>query len=88
MLLAASDPNTSEDTCEVIFAPQFQPGTILEPEGFSVPEDAAEMCFVKADKFAEMGLCTKDGFVVLDGKKIGADGKFLSVEKYKDGKVK
>lgn len=88
MLLAASDPNTNEDTCEVIFAPQFQPGTILEPEGQSVPEDAAEMCFVKADKFAEMGLCTKDGFVVLDGKKIGADGKFLSVEKYKDGKVK
>ena len=35
-----------------------------------------------------MGLCTKDGFVLLDGKKIGSDGKFLSVEKYKDGKVK
>ncbi|WP_296686883.1 hypothetical protein [Treponema sp. UBA3813] len=88
MLLAASDPNTAEDTCEVIFAPQFQPGTILEPEGYPVPEDVAEMCFVKADKFAEMGLYTKDGFVLLDGKKIGADGKFLSVEKYKDGKVK
>ncbi|MGN0717399.1 hypothetical protein [Treponema berlinense] len=87
MLLAASDPAvTDKETCEVIFAPQFEVGTILEPEGFSAPEE--ELCFVKADKFAEMGLHTKSGFVEIDGKKIGANGKFLTVEVYKDGKVK
>ncbi len=46
------------------------------------------MCFVKSEKFQEMELSTKDGFVIVDGKKIGSNGKFLSVEKYKDGKVK
>ena len=86
MLLAASDPNTAEDTCEVIFAPQFEVGTVLEPEGFFPPEE--ELCFVKPEKFEEMALHTKDGFVEVDGKKIGADGKFLTVENYKNGKVK
>ena len=86
MLLAASDPNTEADTCEVIFAPQFEVGTILEPEGFSAPEE--ELCFVKPDTFAQMELHTKDGFVEIEGKKIGHDGKFLTVENYKNGKVK
>ncbi len=86
MLLAASDPNVKDhETCEVIFAPQFDVGTILEPEGFEKPEE--ELCFVKPDKFFEMPLYTKDGFVELDGKKIGADGKFLTVEIYKNGEV-
>ena len=87
MLLAASDPTvTDKDTCEVIFAPQFEVGTVLEPEGFNPPEE--ELCFVKPDTFAEMSLHAKDGFVEVDGKKIGADGKFLTVEVYKNGKVK
>ena len=86
MLLAASDPTSDKDTCEVIFAPQFEVGTVLEPEGFGVPDE--ELCYVKPEKFAEMELHTKDGFVEIDGKKIGADGKFLTVEAYKNGKVK
>ena len=45
------------------------------------------MCYVKPDTFFEMELYTKDGFVELDGKKIGSDGKFLTVEIYKNGKV-
>lgn len=86
MLLAASDPSEAHhETCEVIFAPQFEPGTVLEPEGFNPPEE--ELCYVKPDKFFEMPLYTKDGFVELDGKKIGADGKFLTVEIYKNGEV-
>ena len=87
MLLAASDPSvTDKETCEVIFAPQFEVGTVLEPEGFGVPDE--ELCYVKPEKFAEMELHTTDGFVEIDGKKIGADGKWLTVEKYKNGKVK
>lgn len=87
MLLAATDPTvTDKDTCEVIFAPQFEVGTVLEPEGFLPPEE--ELCFVKPEKFAEMSLSTKDGFVEIDGKKIGSGGKFLTVENYKNGKVK
>ncbi len=35
-----------------------------------------------------MSLHTKDGFVEVDGKKIGAGGKFLTVDVYKNGKVK
>lgn len=86
MLLAASDPNvTDKETCEVIFAPQFEVGTILEPEGFNPPEE--ELCYVKPDKFFNMPLYTKDGFVELDGKKICADGKYLTVEIYKNGSV-
>ena len=89
MLLAASDPTvTDKETCEVIFAPQFKVGTILETEGFDVPKDVAEMCFVKADKFAEMSLSTVDGFVCVDSKKLCANGKFLTTEIYKNGKVK
>ncbi len=88
MLLAASEGGADDhDTCEVIFADDFEVGTILEPEGFDVPADVAEMCFVKPEKFAEMSLCTKDGFVQIDGKKIGANGKFVSVEKYKNGAI-
>lgn len=86
MLLAASKAEESEEeTCEVIFAPQFEPGTVLEPEGFEPPEE--KLCYVKPDTFFEMELYTKDGFVELDGKKIGADGKYLTVEVYKNGKV-
>ncbi len=87
MLLAATDPAvTDKETCEVIFAPQFEVGTVLEPEGFLPPEE--ELCFVKPEKFAEMSLSTKDGFVEIDGKKIGSGGKYLTVETYKNGKVK
>ncbi len=86
MLLAASDPNVAEhETCEVLFAPQFEPGTILEPEGFEPPEE--KLCYVKPDKFFAMPLYTKDGFVEVDGKKLTADGKYLTAEIYKNGSV-
>ncbi|MCR5253173.1 MAG: methionine--tRNA ligase, partial [Treponema sp.] len=88
MLLAASKGGADDhDTCEVIFADDFEVGTILEPEGFDVPADVAEMCFVKPEKFAEMNLSTKDGFVEVEGKKIGSGGKFITVEKYKNGAI-
>ena len=86
MLLAASDPTiTDKETCEVLFAPQFEVGTILEVEGFSAPEE--DLCYVKADKFFEMPLSTKDGFVEVDGHKIGFGGKYLEAKLYKNGSV-
>ncbi len=86
MLLAASDANEKEhETCEVLFAPQFEVGTVLEPEGCSMPEE--KLCYVKPDKFFEMPIYTKDGFVEIDGKKITANGKYLKAEKYINGNV-
>ena len=86
MLLAASDPTvTDEETCEVLFAPQFEPGTILEPEGFTAPEE--KLCYVKADKFFALPMYTKDGFVEIDGRKIGANGQYLTAGVYKNGEV-
>ena len=86
MLLAAADPTvTDRETCEVLFAPQFEPGTQLEPEGL---EPLAEkLCYVKPEKFCSFPLTTQDGFVMVDGKKIGADGKYLTAEVYKNGTV-
>ena len=92
MLLAASDPSvTDKETCEVLFAPQYEPGTILEPEGFSAPEE--ELCYVKPEKFFEMPLHTVNGFVEIDGHKICQAGsseserKYLTAQVYKNGNV-
>lgn len=87
MLLAASDPQTPEDeeTCEVLFAPQFEPGTILEPEGFEPP--AEPLCYVKPEKFFEMPLKTVNGIVEVDGHKIGCNGKWLEAHTYVNGNV-
>ena len=90
MLLAASDPTvTDKETCEVLFAPQFAPGTILEPEGFFAPEE--ELCYVKPEKFFEMPLHTVNGFVEIEGHKICAETQngteYLSAEIYKNGNV-
>ena len=85
-LLAAADPTvTDRETCEVLFAPQFEPGTQLEPEGLEPLEE--KLCYVKPDKFFSFPLTTQDGFVMVDGKKIGADGKYLTAEVYKNGTV-
>lgn len=86
MLLAASDPDAEpHTTCEVLFAPQFEVGTVLEPEGFEVPQD--EKCYVKPDHFFAMPLYTEAGVVKVDGKAIGAGGGYLTASKYLDGPV-
>ncbi len=86
MLLAASEAADEEhETCEVLFAPEFAVGTQLEPEGLEPPEE--KLCYVKSDKFFSFPLITKDGFVELAGKKIGAEGKFLTASVYKNGVV-
>jgi len=86
MLLAASDPAVKDrETCEVLFAPQFAPGTVLEPEGFTPPD--GHLCYVKSDAFFSMPLYTRDGFVEVDGKKIGAGGRWLMSQTYLNGTV-
>lgn len=92
MLLAASEAvsegetsDADHETCEVLFAPDFAVGTQLEPEGFEPPEE--KLCYVKPDKFFAFPLVTRDGFVELEGKKIGAEGKYLTASVYRNGVV-
>ena len=86
MLLAAMRAgDENHETCEVLFADNFQVGTVLEPEGFEPPQE--ELCYVKPDKFFDMPLTTNGGYVELDGKKIGAGGEFLMAHVYTDGIV-
>ncbi len=83
---AASDATAAEhETCEVLFAPQFAVGTQLEPEGLEPPQE--KLCYVKPDKFFSFPLVTRDGFVELEGRKIGADGKYLTARVYQNGLV-
>jgi hypothetical protein len=86
MLLAASDPKAEEHTtCEVLFAPQFEVGTMLTPEGFEAPKEA--LPYVKADHFFSMPIVTEAGVVKIDGKPIGKDGVYLTSKQYLDGPV-
>ena len=87
MLLAASDP-TAEDphsTCEVIFADDIAPGTILKLEGEGEVEKVTT--YIKPDHFFALPMKTEDGFVTVDGKKLGYEGTFLRVFKYVNGNV-
>ncbi|MBK5199966.1 MAG: methionine--tRNA ligase [Spirochaetaceae bacterium] len=86
MLLAASAQDDEDhSTCEVIFAPQFEVGTILLPEGTSAPEE--KQFFIKGSKFFDMPLYTEDGDVKVDGKVIKAGEVSLTVKKYINGAV-
>ncbi len=86
MLLAASDRmDETHSTCEVIFADEFEPGTVLEYEG--QPETEKITTYLKSDHFFALPMHTTDGVVTVDGKAIGKDGKRLTVHKYTDGNV-
>ena len=86
MLLAASDKNDdSHSTCEVIFADDFEPGTVLEYEG--QPETEKITTYLKSDHFFALPMKTVGGVVTVDGRAIGKDGKKLTVHKYTDGNV-
>ena len=86
MLLAANDPDAPEHTtCEVIFADEFEAGTVLNLEGYPLP--ALEQPYIKADHFFDMPIYTEDGVVKVDGKAIGSEGKVLKVTRYLNGVV-
>jgi methionyl-tRNA synthetase len=86
MLLAASDPSAPEHTtCEVLFADEFEPGTVLEFDGQGDVEKVTT--YIKPDHFFALPIYTKDGFVCVDGKKLGFGGKYLTAKKYVNGEV-
>ena len=87
MLLAAQDKDAQEHTtCEVLFADNIKSGTILEPEGYSVPENS--MCYVKPDTFFSMPLYMEAGVLKINGKKIlSPSGDEVHSVKYKNGPV-
>ncbi len=86
MLLAAAEKDDeSHSTCEVIFADDFPVGTILEYEG--QPKTEKITTYLKASHFFELPMETINGFVSVDKRPIGKDGKFLRVKKYINGSV-
>lgn len=86
MLLAASDPNAEEHTtCEVLFVPQFEVGTVLLPEGHEGSQEA--LPYVKADHFFSMPIVAEDGVVKIEGKPLGKDGLYVTSKKYLNGPV-
>lgn len=86
MLLAANDPKAAEHTtCEVIFADQFEAGTVLTLEGHELPK--LDQPYIKAEHFFDMPIYAEDGVVKVDGKPIGSGGSYLSVKRYLNGLV-
>ncbi len=85
MLLAASDPHQEEHTtCEVIFAPQYEVGTQLQPLGTQTPEARTQL---KADVFFSFSIYSEDGIVKVDNTTIGAGETPLTVSTYLNGDI-
>ena len=86
MLLAASEEgDETHSTCELIFADELAVGTVLEYEGQGETEKITT--YLKADHFFDLPMKTIDGYVTIDGKKIGKDGVYPRVHKYVNGNV-
>ena len=86
MLLAASDPDApSHTTCEVLFADEFEPGTVLEFDGEGDVEKVTT--YIKPDHFFALPIYTENGVVKVDGKALGFGGKHLTAKKYVNGPV-
>lgn len=86
MLLAASDKDdTTHSTCEVIFADDFEVGTVLKYEGQGETEKVKT--YLKPEHFFALPMHTIDGTVTIDGKAVGYGDKKLTVKKYINGNV-
>ena len=86
MLLAASEEgDETHSTCELIFADELPVGTVLEYAGQGETEKITT--YLKADHFFALPMKTIDGYVTIDGKKIGKDGVYPRVHKYVNGNV-
>ena len=87
MLIAASDKDDTEhNTCEVIFADDMPVGAVMKYDG---EEENVEKIttYLKPEHFFQMPMKVIDGFVTIEGKRIGYEGKYLKVNKYVDGNV-
>ena len=86
MLLAASDPNAPEHTtCEVLFADDFEPGTVLEFDGQGEVEKVTT--YIKPDHFFALPIYSEDGVIKVDCKALGFGCKHLICKKYINGPV-
>lgn len=86
MLLAASDPDAPEHTtCEVLFADEFEPGTVLEFDNQGEVEKVTT--YVKPDHFFALPIYAENGEIKVDGKALGFGGKHLTSKKYLNGPV-
>ncbi len=86
MLLAAQERgDETHSTCEVIFADDIPVGTVLEYEGQKAVEKITT--YLKPEHFFNMMMETIDGYVCINGRKIGSESKVLKVKKYKNGIV-
>ena len=86
MLLAAQDKDAPEhSTCEVLFADEFEPGTVLEFDNQGEVEKVTT--YIKPDHFFAMPIYAEDGVIKVDGKALGYGGKHLTSKKYLNGPV-
>ena len=86
MLLAATEKgDENHETCEVIFADDFEVGTVLEFDGQEPVEKITT--YLKPNHFFDMPMETINGEVCVDGKPLGFGGKHLTVKKYINGNV-
>lgn len=77
MLLAAEGKGiTKEETCEVIFADELEPGTRLHTEGRD-PLALPECKRIKIDDFFAVPIKTVNGRVLIGNASVGANGKGL-----------
>ncbi len=86
MLLAAADKDDdSHSTCEVIFADDIAPGSVLKFDDEGEVEKVTT--YIKPDHFFALPIKTVNGEVCVDGSPLGFDGKHLHVSKYINGNV-
>ncbi len=86
MLLAASEKDDDEHrTCELIFADDFEVGTVLEFDNQEKTEKITT--YLKPEHFFALPMKTVDGTVCVDGQALGYGGKHIKAYKYTDGNV-
>ncbi len=85
MLLAASPAEGDDDVVDVLFADNAEPGTRAFLEGTTPPEDSPGK--ISIDEFFSIPIKVKGGFVVVDSKRLIADGKPVSTQKIQEGTV-
>ncbi len=86
MLLAASEEGDEDhSTCELVFADDIAPGSVLKYDGEGETEKITT--YLKADHFFALPMKTIDGYLTVEGKRIGFEGVYPRVKKYVNGNL-